>query len=91
MSNKRQHQRTPIRCKLKLWHDSTGEVMVHTRDVSDGGLFLLMDSSIIEDHPVGTIVKGQIQGIMEDAPVVTMEVVRTTEDGVGLRYVLDTK
>ena len=43
-----------------------------TRDVSDGGIFLLMDDSVIKDHPVGTVVKGQIQGMMEDAPVVTM-------------------
>lgn len=62
-----------------------------TRDVSDGGIFLLMDDSVIKDHPVGTVVKGQIQGMMEDAPVVTMEVVRIAEDGVGLRYLLDTK
>ena len=50
-----------------------------------------MDDSVIKDHPVGTVVKGQIQGMMEDAPVVTMEVVRIAEDGVGLRYLLDTK
>ncbi len=91
MTNQRQYQRTPIKCRLKLWRDDMEEVIVQTRDVSDGGLFLLMDSSIIDEHPVGTIVKGQIQGMMDDAPIVTMEVVRTTEDGVGLRYILNTK
>ena len=88
-TNQRQHKRTPVRFKLKIWHPLEGEALVETRDVSDGGVFLLMDNKAIEMHSVGTIIKGQIQGMMEDAPVITMEVVRTTGDGVGLRYILD--
>lgn len=90
MSNQRRYLRTALRCKFKIWHDSIGEVLVHTRDVSDGGVFLIMDPGEHEIPPIGTVLKGQVQGLMGDAPVVTMEVVRMSSEGIGLRFVSDT-
>lgn len=87
MSNKRRHQRTNLRCKFKIWNDSIGEVLVTTRDISDGGVFLILDSSV--ELPLGTRVTGQVQGLMADAPVVAMEVVRMEASGVGLKFILD--
>lgn len=86
MSNKRRHQRTNLRCKFKIWNAELGEATVTTRDISDGGVFLILDASIL--LPVGTRVQGQVQGLMMDAPVVSMEVVRMEPTGVGLRFLL---
>jgi len=62
-------------------------LVVWTRDVSDGGVFLLFDPQDQEVPPVGTILKGQIQGMVHDAPVVTLEVVRIAAEGIGLRFI----
>ncbi|MEZ5505287.1 MAG: PilZ domain-containing protein [Gammaproteobacteria bacterium] len=86
-SNQRRHLRTPLRCQFKIWHDSVGEMLVTTRDISDGGLFLIMDEVVIP--PIGTVLRGQVQGLMADAPVVVMEVVRVEPGGIGLRFIPD--
>lgn len=91
MGQKREHQRTALRCSVKIWNEEFGEVVVHTKDISVGGLFLAMDPDDMNIPPVGTILKGQVQGMMQDAPIVTMEVVRITSGGIGLRYLTDTK
>lgn len=84
MDNKRQHVRTPMTCSIKICHETLGEMLVKTRDISDGGVFVIIDP----DHmpPIGDKVTGQIQGLMDDAPVVEMEVVRVESDGIGLRF-----
>lgn len=86
-SNRRRHLRTPLRCEFKIWHDSIGEMLVTTRDISDGGLFLIMDEPVIP--PIGTVLRGQVQGLMADAPMVVMEVVRIEPNGIGLRFISD--
>ena len=87
MSNQRHHPRTPLRCKFKIWNDALGEVLVVTRDISDGGIFLILEPDI--SLPVGTRCKGQVQGLMDDAPIVCLEVVRIGADGVGLKFIPD--
>jgi hypothetical protein len=37
--------------------------------------------------PVGSVVTGQVQGMMEDAPTLDMEVVRVEPSGVGLTFI----
>lgn len=81
---KRRHIRTPFACRIKIVHDSIGELLVKTRDISDGGVFVVLDPEQIP--PVGTLVSGQVQGLMDDAPVLQMEVVRVEPAGVGLRF-----
>ena len=87
MSDKeqRRHVRTNLSCRINIAHDSIGELQVKTRDVSDGGVFVVLEPEHIP--PVGTRLKGQVQGLMEDAPVLEMEVVRGEPSGVGLRFV----
>lgn len=83
--DKRRHVRTPIACRIKILHESFGERLLRTRDISDGGVFVAIEDG--ELPPVGTIVQGQVQGLMEDAPVLDMEVVRVEPEGIGLRFV----
>lgn len=85
MSNKRQHVRTPLACRIKIQCPVNGEMMVKTRDISDGGVFVVLEDQKIP--PIGTIVQGQVQGMMEDAPILEMEVVRMESEGIGLRFV----
>jgi hypothetical protein len=83
--DKRRHVRTSFACRIKIAHESVGELLVKTRDVSDGGVFVVLEPDQIP--PVGTLLTGQVQGLMDDAPVLQMEVVRVEQGGVGLRFV----
>jgi c-di-GMP-binding flagellar brake protein YcgR len=84
VSDKREHLRTPITCRIKIVHPDIGEVEVHTRDLSDGGVFVLLKPE--EAPPIGSRVTGQVQGLMDDAPVLEMEVVRAEPEGIGLKF-----
>jgi len=87
MPDSRRHARIPMKCRVKIQHPSIGEIVVESGDISDSGIFLLAEDT--EGLEVGTIVKGQVQGMMEDAPVLDMEVVRFESDGIGLRFCED--
>jgi hypothetical protein len=85
LANQRQHPRTPMKAQIKIAHPSFGEVIGHTRDLSDGGVFV--------EHPtmgtlqVGDEVTGQVQGMPFEAPVLRMVVQRVIPgDGAGLAF-----
>ncbi|MCB1859883.1 MAG: PilZ domain-containing protein [Gammaproteobacteria bacterium] len=82
-ADKRLHERTPLRVKIKIVHDSFGERVVRTRDISIGGVFVLTDQL---DLPPGSMLAGQIQDDFPDRPVVQMEVVRVEATGLGLKF-----
>lgn len=83
--DKRRHVRTSFACRIKITHDSVGELLVKTRDISDGGVFVVLEPEQIP--PIGTRLTGQVQGLMDDAPILQLEVVRVEPAGVGLRFV----
>lgn len=85
MTNQRRHLRTHLSVEFKLIHPLWGEKTVATRDLSDGGVYLIIERA--DELPVGTVVAGQVLGLMEEAPLVLMEVVRVDACGVGLRFV----
>lgn len=87
MSEQRQHPRTALTLKVKISHDTMESVVLVTRDISESGIFIVTDET--EMPPVGSVVQGQVQGEMDDPPIVQMEVVRVEPDGVGLRFVLE--
>lgn len=84
MIDQRQHVRTPLSCQIRIRHETIGELMVKTRDISDGGVFVILDPQQVP--AIGTVVTGQVQGLMGDAPELKMEVVRVEPTGVGLRF-----
>ena len=59
--------------------------MVMTRDISDSGVYVLLEQSGL--LAVGDQVRGQVQGLPMEAPILLMEVVRVEPLGVGLRFV----
>ena len=85
--DKRRHTRTPFACRIKIMHESIGELVVKTRDISDGGVFVVLEPEQIP--PVGTHLSGQVQGLMDDAPILDMVVVRVEPGGVGLKFVAE--
>ena len=87
MQNRREHIRHPVVVEIKIYHPDFGERLVKTKDLSDGGLFILVEPS--EMPPIGEIVQGQVQGEFDDLPIVTMKIVRTENDGLGLQFIQD--
>lgn len=85
MANNRKHPRNPFEVNIKIWHPDFGEKIVKTKDVSEGGLFIITEPTKMP--PIGEIIEGQIQGMMIDLPIVKMKIVRTVEDGVGLEFI----
>jgi len=85
----RKQPRIKVPLKVSLAYSGDGELYAVTRDISEGGIFLLLDS---EDLPqVGDVVKVQVQnmGSDEEAPWVPMKVVRRESEGLGLMILED--
>jgi hypothetical protein len=81
----RQHSRHPIGVSIKISHESIGELMLETKDISDGGLFVVVNP--LDMPPIGSIVKGQVQGMSESPSIVEMKVIRVANNGIGLKYI----
>ena len=85
MENKREHPRYPLSVDVKITHADFGEKIVKTRNISDSGLFILVEPTAMP--PLGEIVQGQVQGEHDDMPVVKMKIVRMEDDGLGLQFI----
>ena len=85
MDNRRRHPRHALSVDVKIAHPQFGEKIVKTKNVSESGLFILVEPS---DMPlIGEIVQGQVQGEADDLPVVNMKIVRVDNDGLGLQFI----
>jgi hypothetical protein len=74
-----------MRAKIKISHPAIGDVYGHTRDLSDGGVFV--ENPDLAGLPTGTRVKGQVQGMPIEAPILDMIVQRTISgEGAGLAF-----
>lgn len=84
-SDRRVHSRTAMSAKVKLVHSQLGEFVFSTRDISDGGVFIVLGEQYFEPS-IGDCVTVQVQGLPVPAPVLNMVVVRRTADGFGLQF-----
>ena len=85
MSNKRIYPRTMMKARLKITHPDLGEVFGHTRDLSDGGVFV--ENPELANLPAGTEVDGQVQDMPFEAPVLRMVIQRIVPgEGAGLAF-----
>jgi hypothetical protein len=71
--------------KVKVTHEQLGEFVFSTRDISDGGVFIVVDNEPFTPE-LGDKVKVQVQGLPVEAPVLDMVVVRNTIDGFGFQF-----
>ncbi|QSP94122.1 PilZ domain-containing protein [Marinobacter salinisoli] len=83
--DRRQHIRTAMNAKVKVVHPELGEYLFATRDISDGGVFIVVEEQAFE-AAIGDHVTVQVQGLPIPAPVLSMEIVRRTADGYGLQF-----
>ena len=84
-TDRREHMRTALNARVRVVHDSLGEGVFSTRDISDGGIFVVVeDGSFVPD--MGDVVIVQVQGLPVPAPELTMMVVRKSVDGFGLQF-----
>lgn len=83
-TDNRRYPRIPVRCRVLITHESCGDIVAQTRDISDGGIFIVANPDGLP--PVGTEVRGQVQGMLVDAPVVDMVIVRVEPGGIGLKF-----
>lgn len=88
MDNKRHAPRTPLQVRIRINHPRLGELFVSTRDISDSGVFVVVDE-IQDQLQLGELVTGQVQGLPIEAPIVLMEVVRFESSGMGFRFKRD--
>ena len=84
MKNKRKHERIAFPAEVKIMHPDFGSIIGRTRDMSDGGLFLCVESN--PGLEVGARVTVQAQDISGEAPLVEARVVRIEVSGVALMY-----
>jgi hypothetical protein len=85
MRNQRQHPRTNMKCRIRIAHPAFGEVFAHTRDLSDGGVYVRHPELVVLQP--GAMVTGQVQDLPIPAPELRMVVMRVDAEGVGLQFV----
>ncbi len=72
---------------VTLTHPERGSMNLITADICDGGVFLKAEEA--QCLPVGSRVTLQVKaGLLagDDPPLVDAEVVRTSADGMGLKF-----
>ncbi|KPP97687.1 PilZ domain-containing protein [Marinobacter sp. HL-58] len=84
-NDRRIHNRTAMSAKVRVTHEELGEFVFSTRDISDGGVFVVVDTEPFAPS-IGDRVQVQVQGLPVPAPVLDMVVVRETNDGFGLQF-----
>lgn len=83
-NDRREHLRTALNAKVRVTHEKFGTGVFATRDISDGGIFIVAEGGFAPE--IGDNVTVQVQGLPVPAPELEMVVVRATVDGYGLRF-----
>ncbi|MDX2503762.1 MAG: PilZ domain-containing protein [Gammaproteobacteria bacterium] len=80
----RKHIRTKLTSSVNLTHPDIGTIEVKTKDISDGGIYLI--SPFTNLPPVDSQVKVQLIDTPFEAPILDMRIVRLENDGIGLTF-----
>ena len=87
MQEQRKYMRDSSVALVEVSHPSFGMIDLKARDLSDGGVFVLLGHHIAP--PIGTVVKARIKrhsGVINEEPV-DMQVVHQNATGIGLMFV----
>ena len=87
MSEQRHHNRVPSSAFVEMQHPVLGSIEVKARDLSDGGIFVVMGSHPVP--PLGTELMVRIKrhtGAINQMPV-RMRVVHQHAGGIGLAFI----
>ena len=86
MDDQRKYVRTASGAVVELFHPSIGRIEARARDLSEGGIFVLMGNHVLP--PIGTVLRVLIKrytGAINREPV-TMRVVHHQAGGIGLSF-----
>ncbi len=84
----RKHLRIGLIVDIEMTLPLKGIINVRTKNISDGGLFIVLDDT--EMPPIGTEVQVRLKnqlGDGEEPPINRARVVRHDPDGVGLEFI----
>lgn len=84
----RRHLRIGVEVDIEMTVPGQATVDVHTRNISDGGLFIILDGTTMPD--LGCLVKVKLKhtlGDGEDPPNNLARVVRHEPEGIGLQFI----
>jgi hypothetical protein len=84
--NKRRHERYPVTIEVELVDPAIGTLIVQTKDLSDGGLFLRLGA---RPWPrIGAVVTVRVKETGDGAtpPLLRARVVRMTAEGIGVEF-----
>jgi len=87
MEELRRYSRAASGALVEMFHPSIGRIELRARDLSDGGIFVVMGN--YNAPPVGTVLQVRIKrhtGTINQEPV-AMRVVHHQMGGVGLAFV----
>ena len=82
---RRASYRQTIEARVNISHSAFGTLHALTRDISDTGMFVLLNDS--PHLPKGAHLRVQLPESSDPDIIFNMRVVRTTEEGVGLVFV----
>jgi hypothetical protein len=83
--DRREHLRTSMSATVKVEHETLGNFVFGTRDISDGGVFIAIEDQQFAPQ-LGDKVTVQVQGLPVEAPILHMMVRRKTPEGYGLQF-----
>lgn len=88
-SNQRDSSRVGLVIEIKLTCENNSEYILKSRNISDKGVFLEYNEVAL-NFPVGTQVILQVCSQLGDEPPppVKAEIMRITNEGIGLQFIL---
>jgi hypothetical protein len=86
MQENRQFERFTLSVEVEMTYSGSGKMLLNTRDVSTGGVFLHMQGPCVP--PLGSELMLKLTGLVagEEPSTVRVRVVRVTSDGIGLEF-----
>ena len=89
MTNQRKHPRLPLPMKVEVSAEDQEPVIMKTRDMSDGGVFLEENKNMVLLTGTKLTIK-VLEAMQGEAPSeIPATVVRVADDGVAVQFDLD--
>jgi hypothetical protein len=85
LNERRVYVRRLVNARVKLTHGTIGDVRGKTRDISDSGVFVVLNP--VPKLPIGSHVKMYMLDSKQPDIAFNMKVVRSTGEGVGLMFI----
>ena len=85
MSEKRKYDRKLVNAGVKLYHPAFGEIETITRNISNGGVFVIVPPE--HELPQGSELKMQLLESSDPNVIFNMQVVHHDKAGMGLIFI----